>query len=448
MAHRQFVLQHVEVQPATPLPSEPTIAGRWRPPAGRELLAPEFAWRHRFVCVVVALHLPLLAVLAFVRGGGAGEVLLAVAPVAALLGLAVLRTRRRLQAAAATGALLACSAVLVHVFDGDPQLLAHAFVAVAAIALYQDWPVYAVAVCLVALLQGLSGLTTGWTWALVQAAFVLAAAAVLVVFWKADEKVRAEQEDMQEALVSGQTSVQVRMAETDRIRADLIGTVSHEFRTPLTGIRGAALTLLKRGERLDATGRATLLQAVLEQEERLSRLLENMLIAAQATAPDPAAAAEVDAVAAEVAMLAGAARPAHAKVSLLVEPGTTARIDRQAMHQVLANLVDNAQQHGAPGAVPLVAGGLDEAGVWITVSNEGTTLDSETARRLFEPFTQADSGPTRPREGLGMGLYVVRRLVEVHGGSVQLRSEGGWTTVELRLQSVGAADRASGRVAV
>ena len=120
-------------------------------------------------------------------------------------------------------------------------------------------------------------------------------------------------------------------------------------------------------------------------------------------------------------------------MSLLVEPGTTARIDRQALHQVLANLVDNAQQHGAAGAVPLVAGGSDERGVWLTISNEGTTLDSDTARRLFEPFTQLDSGPTRQREGLGMGLYVVRRLVEVYGGSVALRSEGGWTTGELRL---------------
>jgi signal transduction histidine kinase len=142
-------------------------------------------------------------------------------------------------------------------------------------------------------------------------------------------------------------------------------------------------------------------------------------------------------------MLAGAARPECPPVSVLVESGTTARIDRQAMHQVLANLIDNAQQHGAAGAVPLVAGGRDDSGVWLTVSNEGTTLDSEQARRLFEPFTQVDSGSTREREGLGMGLYVVRRLVEVHGGSVALRSEGGWTTVELRLRGdeVGAGSR-------
>ncbi len=436
--------QHVQVPPEDPPAVIPPSAGGWRLPRGREMQATDFAWRHRFVCVVVAVHLPVLAVLGALRGVSLGEAAVDLASIAALLGLAVLPSRRRLQSGAATVALLTCSLVLVDVFGGQAELNAHAFVAVAVIALYQDWAVYALAVAFVAVQQAFWGSGDGWELPALLTLLVLAEAAVLVVFWHANEVARSDQEHMRRELVSGQTSVRVRLEETDRMRNDLIGTVSHEFRTPLTGIRGAALTLLKRGERLDPAGRARLLHAVLEQEERLSRLLENMLIAAQATAPDPRASAEVDAVAAEVAMLAGAARPQHAAVSLLVEPGTTARIDRQAMHQVLANLVDNAQQHGAPGAVPLLAGGHDESGVWITVSNEGTTLDREQARRLFEPFTQADSGPTRQREGLGMGLYVVRRLVEVHGGSVQLRSEGGWTTVELRLQAAEHVEREHG----
>jgi signal transduction histidine kinase len=122
-------------------------------------------------------------------------------------------------------------------------------------------------------------------------------------------------------------------------------------------------------------------------------------------------------------------------VQVLVEPRTTARIDRRALHQVLANLINNAQQHGARGAVPIVAGGTDTAGVWLTVSNDGSHVDPATTARLFEPFTQADSTATRDHEGLGMGLYVVRRLVEVHGGRVDVRSDGGWVTVEVRLQA-------------
>ena len=175
---------------------------------------------------------------------------------------------------------------------------------------------------------------------------------------------------------------------------------------------------------------------MLDQEVRLFRTLENMLVAAEATAADPAAVAEVDAVAAEVAMLAGAGRADLAGPTVVVTPGTLARIDRKALHQVVANLLDNAQQHGRSGAVAIIAGGEDARGVWLTVSNEGSGLDVTQADRLFEPFTQAASGPTRDREGMGMGLYVVRRLVEVHGGSIDVRSGDGWVSVEVRLRSV------------
>jgi signal transduction histidine kinase len=93
-------------------------------------------------------------------------------------------------------------------------------------------------------------------------------------------------------------------------------------------------------------------------------------------------------------------------------------------------------QYGERGTVPLVAGGREGDEVWLAVSNEGLPLDDQ---RLFEPFTQGDPGPTREHEGLGMGLYLVRRLVEVHGGWVHARCDGGWVTVEMRLRA--AEDR-------
>ncbi len=403
-------------------------------PRGRELAPSDFAWRHRFVCVLLALHVPVLSVLGLARGYEPLHVLTDMAMIAGFLAIAVAPGPRRTRSCAATAGLLICSSVLVHLYDGLTEMHFHYFVAVAVVALYEDWSPYVLAVGFVLVQHGLVTDVGSWRTALVHAAFVVAESIVLVVFWHANEKAQREKDALQAALFSGQGSVRAQLEQTDRIRTDLIGTVSHEFRTPLTGIRGAALTLLKRGERLDAAGRARLLEAVLEQEERLSRLLENMLTAAQATAADPRAAAEVDAVAAEVVMLAGAARPECPAVTVAVSPGTLARIDRAALHQVLANLVDNAQQHGAPGAIPVVAGGTDADGVWLSVSNEGAPLSEDVARRLFEPFTQADTSATRAREGLGMGLYVVRRLIEVHGGSVALRSQDGWTTVELRLR--------------
>jgi signal transduction histidine kinase len=402
-------------------------------PRGRELATSDFAWRHRFVRAVLAAHVPVLVLVSVLQGDGLlhglGEALLP----ALLLALASARLPRRYQVTAVSAGLLSCSAVLVHLFEDAPEAHYHYFIAVAIIALYQDWAGYALAIGFV-LVQHVAMAGLEWELAVVHAGSVLALSAVLVVFWHAHEQARLAAEQLRDALHEGHSSVEARLAETERIRADLIGTVSHEFRTPLTGIRGAALTLLKRGERLDAGGRTALLHAVLDQQERLSRLLENMLTAANATATDPAAIAEVDAVAAEVAMLAHAAHPAAGPISVLVDPGTTARIDRQALHQILANLLDNAQRHGSPGTVPIVAGGQDGYGVWLTVSNDGSSLDLQAATRLFEPFGQVDAGATRDREGLGMGLYVVRRLVEVHGGHVDVRSDDGWVTVELRLQ--------------
>lgn len=412
----------------------------WLPRAG--LSDQDFRWRHRVVTAILAAHIPALVALALVRGGPRSDSLVAV-PLLLLLGVSAAPVGRRWQSISASMGLLTCSAVLVHLFQGAVEAHFHYFVVVTVVALYQDWIVYALAIAFVALQHAVMGTLrpgevfphdSALPWALVHAGFILAESAVLIMFWHASEQARQEHVRLQTELSEGRNSVRARLEEADQIRGDLIATVSHEFRTPLTGIRGATLTLLKRGDRLDVEGRRALLHAVLDQQERLSRLLENMLTAAQATDADPEATAEVDAVAAEVAMLAAGARPEAPAVQVLVDPGTTARMDRQALHQVLANLVDNAQQHGSPGAVPIVAGGRDAAGVWITVSNDGSDLDPAVLARLFEPFTQADSGSTRGREGLGMGLYVVRRLVEVHGGRVTARTDGGWVTVEVRLR--------------
>ena len=435
------------------LPSAPAGAiARWLP-RGRALAAQDFAWRHRVVTTVLALHVPVVVLAAGLRGRGAVDALLVSLPLVLLLAAALLPTSRatggrQRQALAASLGLLLSSSLVGHLFNSSPEAQFHYFVAVAVVALYQDWVVYLLAVALV----GLQSVPLGrldahpvayagepgnpWLRIAIHAAFILAESGVLVVFWKANEQAHASTDRLQSQLFEGSTSVRARLEEADQIRADLIATVSHEFRTPLTGIRGAALTLLKRGDRLDTAAREQLLHAVLDQEERLFRTLENMLVAAEATAADPSAVAEVDAVAAEVAMLAGAVRADVASPTVVVTPGTLARIDRKALHQVVANLLDNAQQHGRSGAVAIIAGGEDARGVWLTVSNEGPGLDVTQADRLFEPFTQAASGPTRDREGMGMGLYVVRRLVEVHGGSIDVRSGDGWVSVQVRLRSV------------
>ncbi len=435
-------------------------------PHGALLPEQDWRWRHSAACLVLAAHLPVLLLWALLAEPG--EVWHVLLPLAALLVAACLpRASRAVRSLAGTFGLLTCSALVVHLADGTTEAHFHFFVTVAVIALYQDWALYALALAFVllhhAFLVGPEDNGGSLRWLVVHGGFVLAESAVLVLFWRANELSRtaeqrarlAEQqargaaeraqgaaEAAREQLTQGQDSVQARIEAADRIRADLIGTVSHEFRTPLTSIRAAALTLRKRGDRLEQQRREEMWDAILDGQERLSRLLENMLLAATATNVDPDASTAVDAVAAEVAMLVAAQR-GSAPVSVLVEPGLQARIGRQALHQVLENLLDNAYQHGAPGSTPLVAAGADEHGVWLTVSNEGRVVDLTRKGRLFEPFTQESSGATRDREGIGVGLYVVRRLVEVYGGSVDVQSDIGWVTVEVRLEAAGPQKRPS-----
>jgi signal transduction histidine kinase len=413
---------------------------------GRSLTSQQVEWRHSVLCLIALAHVPLIVLLSLAADRGL-DGLVGLLPVLALLAIGVGPLPQRPRALATTGALLVSSWALQVALPHEPEIRGHLFVVVALVTLYQDWAVFGLAVVAAAaepfalrlVLDDGQVEPHALLRALVTALLVAVEAGALAIYWRADAQAKAGEEQLQLALWEGQASVRARLEETERIRTDLIGTVSHEFRTPLTGIRGAALTLLKRGDRLDETGRKQLLQAVIDQQERLSRLLENMLTAARATSADPAAIAEVDAVATEVVMLACAARPDSPSIAIVVEADTIARIDRHALHQVLANLVDNAQQHGAPGSVPLLAGGRDGDQVWIAVSNEGALHDVQTARTLFEPFTQGDPGATRRQEGLGMGLYVVRRLVEVYGGWVSVRADGGWVTVEVRLQAVGRA---------
>jgi signal transduction histidine kinase len=411
---------------------------RWLP-QGALLPEPDWRWRHAAVCLVLAAHLPLLSVWALVAGPR-GELWHVLLPLAALLAASQTRVlSRTVRSLAAAAGLLTCSAVVVHLSGAGTEGHFHFFVAVAVVALYQDWAVYALAVAFVLVHHGVVVAPSGgesWGWALTHAAYVLAESAVLVLFWRANEMTREAEARARAELTVGQDSVRARIAAADRIREDLIGTVSHEFRTPLTGIRGNALTLLKRGHRVDEAKREELLKAILVQEQRLSRLLENMLLASQATAVDPAAATDVEAVATAVA---NAADEDGSPVSVVVEEGLIAHIDRKALEHVLGNLLENAAQHGAPGSQTLVAGGLDEGGVWLRVSNEGRVLDLTDKRQLFRPFTQVDSSTRREREGIGVGLYVVQRLVEVYGGSVDVDSHSGWVTVEVRLRPGSAA---------
>jgi signal transduction histidine kinase len=272
---------------------------------------------------------------------------------------------------------------------------------------------------------------------LVDLVFVLGTTVTQLVFWsyasQSRQRDRAYRDELAE-LDRGRSTVEARIRELDATREDLLATVSHEFRTPLTAIQGAALTMRKHRHRLPEHRVDEMLDAVVANTERLGRLLENMLTAAEARVPDQRAVSDVASVASEVATLV---EQAHAErtpsVVVAIDEGLEARIEGSALHQILANLLDNAIVHAQPGSHAIISAADEADDVVVTVANEAEGVDAQMLADLFEPFTQRDSSSTRAHEGAGVGLYVVRRLVEVSHGSLSVRSQPGWVSVEVRL---------------
>jgi len=411
-------------------------------PHGHRLTLEDWNARHRLLKWILALHLPVIVIYALSRHFSAGHGIVATLPSLLLFGTAALPGLRRVRSAAASLGLLCCSVVFVHLSDGLGPMYFHFFVVVALIALYEDWAVYAVAIAFVfganLVLRDLvspgalmhNARHGALMLAALNAAFIVALAGAQVVFWRYNQQERSRTERYRAQLYEGQQSLMARLEETDRIRTDLVATVSHEFRTPLAGIRGNLLTLRRRRHRMADAQVDDMLDLALGSSERLSRLLENMLTAATATGIDDGTVSDLPEVVYEALGSLRNAAMANA-VSVDLPDRLPVRMSREALHQVVANLVDNALVHSWPGApVRLIAGRVGDE-VVLRVRNPGPDLDKSTIARLFEPFTQRDGSATRPTDGAGMGLYVVRRLVEVHGGRLRMTSEGGEINVEV-----------------
>jgi signal transduction histidine kinase len=416
-------------------------------PRGGRLPDADWRFRHRVVCTVLALHLVILVGYGLLAADADVSAATGTGIVALALAVALAPLDRRSRALAATLGLLSCSAVLVQLSDGSAVMHVHYVLAVALAALYEDWTTYAVAVLfVVGEHAAVSALQPGrdvvdsrepLRFTLVDLVFVVGTSVTQLVFWSYAHLARENDSLYRTELAElsrGRTTVQAQLRQLESTREDLLATVSHEFRTPLTAIQGAAMTMRKHRARLPEARLDEMLDAVVANTERLGRLLENMLTAAEARVPDRKAVTDVHRVATEVAELVESAHAVRTpRVVVAVDEGLEARIESSALHQILANLLDNAIVHAQPGSNAIVSGAVEAEDVVVTVANEAEGVDAQMLAELFEPFTQRDSSSTRSAEGAGVGLYVVRRLVEVSSGSLSVRSQPGWVSIEVRL---------------
>ncbi len=205
---------------------------------------------------------------------------------------------------------------------------------------------------------------------------------------------------------------------TDRSRADLVSTVAHELRSPLTSVKGFTATLLARWERFSDDQKRLMLQTVNADADRVTRLLAELLDVSRIDAGRLELRKQVVDVPALVRKAAAGAvasgEPEDRFRVEVAEPLPEVWADPDKLDQVLGNLVENALRHGA-GTVTLTVR-EDGGGVEVVVSDEGEGIPAETAARVFTRFWRGNR-----RTGTGLGLYIVKGLVEAHGGSVEVQ---------------------------
>jgi signal transduction histidine kinase len=233
-------------------------------------------------------------------------------------------------------------------------------------------------------------------------------------------RVTATSRDEVGELARAFNAMAAELEELDRLRRDLVANVSHELRTPITALQAVLENLVDGVEAPDPETFRTMLKQV----ERLGRLVTQLLDLSRLESGAVPLQRRTFVVrtlledAAEECRLHAPATP----VEVRVEPDDlTVDADPERVHQVVANLLENAVRHSPPAApVQLVAASSpDRAVVRLEVSDAGPGIPDEEAGRVFERFYRADAARASADGGAGLGLAIARWIVDLHGGSIR-----------------------------
>ena len=217
-----------------------------------------------------------------------------------------------------------------------------------------------------------------------------------------------------------------RMEELHRARQEMVAAVAHDLRTPLTSIIGFADLLLLELQDEEARENAGL---ILSEAERMKRLTDDFLelnrleltsLTLQRSACNAAellryAVAATSPLAAKKGMSIAIVAPAFVEASL----------DTDLMNRALVNLLSNAVQYSPPGTRVSTRLEGREGYLFIEIADEGYGISKEDLTRIFEKFARVKEGPQAKTKGSGLGLFLVKRIVEEHGGRVEVTSERG-----------------------
>jgi len=203
------------------------------------------------------------------------------------------------------------------------------------------------------------------------------------------------------------------LAATDRLKDQFLAMANHELRTPLTSIGGFTRTLLDLEEQIGEDQRRQFLEIISDQADRLTRMVDDMLLLSRAelgtlvTKP-----AVVDVAEATRRALVAAD---HANIPATIQPGLRADVDPHQFEQMLRNYVDNACKYASPETVEVHVAAEDEA-VVLRVCDGGDGVSDLFEPRLFDRFSRSEEHAAAGTPGVGLGLAIVRELARANGG--------------------------------
>jgi signal transduction histidine kinase len=209
----------------------------------------------------------------------------------------------------------------------------------------------------------------------------------------------------------------------DEQKSELMATISHELRTPMTAVYGAAQTLLRREDSLPDEKKRELVEMIATQAARLNRVTDEFLTATQLDRGTLAFEAEPVDVGSLVRSTVEAVAPNAAVEIHVARDLADASGAKDRIQQVLVNLLDNAVKYGAPPIGVRVESAGERIRIAITDSGQGIPRDEQ--QEIFERFYRSGSAQARVAGGTGLGLYISRELVRRMGGEIGVRSEPG-----------------------
>jgi two-component system sensor histidine kinase KdpD len=221
-------------------------------------------------------------------------------------------------------------------------------------------------------------------------------------------------------------------AETNRLRAALFSSVTHDLRTPLASITASVSSLLEDASPLKGAHRRELLETIDEEAGRLNRVIGNLMdlsrMRAGAVTPSKAPTA-VDELIEGVVARSGSLLKDHDIRLMLRENLPEIPLDLVQIDQALTNVIENAARFTPPGRRITVAAARWRDGVQVRIADRGPGIPREERERVFEPFVRGEGSA-----GTGLGLAISRAIVEAHGGTIRVSDEpGGGTAVVIEL---------------